>query len=464
MSKRILIVEDECLIAEDLKMTLQQFGYEANSIVAYGEEVLSVAREIKPDLALIDIKLRGGMDGLSAAQNLYNELGTPVIFLTANANIDTIKKAVKSAPYGYLIKPFQERELQVTIELALYKHKMNRFLRDREILLRNVIDIDPNMIYVKDREGHFAIVNRSFADMFGLSPEEIVGKTLQDLADQGKLSVSLMERLLQEEIQVMSKAARIHVPEEVFDIGDGKLWLKRTVIPLELDVLDSGLLGVWVEISDLKNTELQLEESYRQLQKVMEQTVNGFGAAMEMRDPFTAGHQRRVSVLAVILAKNLGLDAQRIEAVRLAALLHDIGKIYIPSEILNKPQHLLNQEYDLVKLHPEVGYNTLKKIDFSMPIADIVLQHHEKLDGSGYPKGLTGDEILFEAKIISVADYVEAMVSNRPYREARSLTDVIEKLKKLRGISYDADVVDAFIDLAETRRFDFNLFTEITSE
>jgi DNA-binding response OmpR family regulator len=128
MAKKILIVEDERLIAEDIKLSLHQFGYEVTSIVAFGEDVVNAAREVRPDLALVDIKLRGDTTGLTAAQELFEEMGTPIVFLTANANLNTIRQAAQSSPYGYLIKPFQERELQATIELALYKHEMTQFL------------------------------------------------------------------------------------------------------------------------------------------------------------------------------------------------------------------------------------------------------------------------------------------------------------------------------------------------
>jgi PAS domain S-box-containing protein/putative nucleotidyltransferase with HDIG domain len=461
MAKKILIVEDERLIAEDIKLSLHQFGYEVTSIVAFGEDVVNAAREVRPDLALVDIKLRGDTTGLTAAQELFEEMGTPIVFLTANANLNTIRQAAQSSPYGYLIKPFQERELQATIELALYKHEMTQFLKDREHLLHSVIDTDPNMIYVKDRHGRFAVVNKSFAGIFNMTPEEMMGKTLDHLTDENRIHAALVERLHEEEKYVFTTGERVHISEEGLKInGGGMRWFQRTVVPLNLDIVDSGVLGVWVEITDLKKTEQQLEASYAQLKTVMEQTVNGFVSAVEMRDPYTAGHQRRVSQLAVTLGQRMGLDDSSLEAVRMAALLHDIGKIYIPAEILNKPQHLLEEEYDLVKLHPQIGYNTLSKIDFAVPIARIVLQHHEKVDGTGYPKGITGEDILQEARIISLADFVEAMVSNRPYREARSMGYVVKELQQLRGKHFDPEVVDVFVSLVDSGGFDFQAFID----
>lgn len=461
MAKKIMIVEDERLIAEDIKLSLNQFGYEVTSIVPFGEDVVAAARKVKPDLALVDIKLRGDKSGLTAAHDLFQEMGTPIVFLTANVSSDTIREAAHSSPYGYLLKPFHERELQATIELALYKHEMTQFLKDRELLLHSVVDTDPNMIYVKDKKGRFAVVNESFARVFGLKPDEMTGRTLEHLKENKRINSDLMEKLHEEERYVFATGNKIHISEEALHINEeGQRWFKRTIVPLNLDIIESGVLGVWVEITDLKNTEQQLEASYAQLKTVMEQTVNGFVSAVEMRDPYTAGHQRRVSQLAVALGRRLKLDASSLEAVRMAALLHDIGKIYIPAEILNKPQHLLEEEYDLVKLHPQIGYNTLSTIDFAVPIARIVLQHHEKMDGSGYPSGLTGDNILKEARIISLADYVEAMVSNRPYREARSMNFVVQELQQLQGKHFDPEIVDVFVSLVDSGEFNFQDFLE----
>ncbi len=196
-------------------------------------------------------------------------------------------------------------------------------------------------------------------------------------------------------------------------------------------------------LRSLRESNLQLSESYDQLKLVLEDLINALGSALEMKDLYTAGHQKRVSDIACQIARNMGLSHKQITAIRLASLVHDIGKISIPSEILSKPSKLDELEFGLVKRHSSIGYDILKRTPFPWPIAKIVLQHHERMDGSGYPQGLSGDEILLEARIIGVADVVEAMSSHRPYRAALGIEKALEEISMNKGILYDPDVVDA---------------------
>jgi HD-GYP domain-containing protein (c-di-GMP phosphodiesterase class II) len=168
---------------------------------------------------------------------------------------------------------------------------------------------------------------------------------------------------------------------------------------------------------------------------------------VETRDPYTAGHQRRVSDLARAIATEMNLSRGRIDGIRVMGSIHDIGKISVPAEILSKPTKLTDIEFGLIKAHSSAGYDILKEIEFPWPVAEIVLQHHEKLNGFGYPRGLKGNEILPEAKIICVADVVEAMASHRPYRPALGIEKALEEIFQNRGILYDPDVVDACLRL-----------------
>jgi PAS domain S-box-containing protein/putative nucleotidyltransferase with HDIG domain len=202
-----------------------------------------------------------------------------------------------------------------------------------------------------------------------------------------------------------------------------------------------------LDISDREKVQEELRETIRKLQKAMRGTINAMARIVEMRDPYTAGHQQRVAELAVAIAKKLGLDEERIQAIQMAALIHDIGKIYIPAEILSKPARLSETEWKLMEAHPQVAYDILKTIDFPWPVAKIVLQHHERLNGSGYPHGLKGDEIMLEARILGVADVVEAMASHRPYRPAVGIKKALKEIKDKRGILYDPKVVDACLAL-----------------
>ncbi|SMF69779.1 PAS domain S-box-containing protein/HDIG domain-containing protein [Tistlia consotensis] len=190
-------------------------------------------------------------------------------------------------------------------------------------------------------------------------------------------------------------------------------------------------------------------QALRRLKVSMVKTVQALCATVERRDPYVIGHQNRVADIALAIGRRLRLDESRLEGLRLAAIVHDIGKINVPSDILNKPGRLSEPEFEIVKTHAEVGYEILKDIDFPWPVARMVREHHEAIDGSGYPQGLTGDRLLLESRILSVADVLEAVTSHRPYRPGLGLEKAIEILRALRGRKLDAEVVDACLELIE---------------
>jgi len=194
-------------------------------------------------------------------------------------------------------------------------------------------------------------------------------------------------------------------------------------------------------------------EHEQRLQKNMLQTVEAIASIVEMRDPYTSGHQARVAELAKQIARQMGLSEEQMQAIHLAGLVHDLGKIRIPAEILSKPSRLNEIEYSLIKMHPQAGYDILKGVDFSWPIAQMVLQHHERMDGSGYPQGLKGEEILPDARILIVADVVEAMSSHRPYRPGLGIEAALEEIIRGRGTHYDPQVVDACVVLLREKRY-----------
>jgi len=201
---------------------------------------------------------------------------------------------------------------------------------------------------------------------------------------------------------------------------------------------------------------VEQEQHATLLRQSLEQSIQTIAATVEARDPYTAGHQHRVSELATAIAREMNLSKEQIQGIHLASIIHDLGKIHIPAEILSKPGKLNTIEFMLIQTHPQEGYNILKEVKFPWPIADIILQHHEKLDGSGYPQGLKGDKILLEAKIICVADVVEAMSSHRPYRASLGIKPALNEIKRGRGSWYDPSVVDACLKLFEEKRFKFS--------
>lgn len=197
----------------------------------------------------------------------------------------------------------------------------------------------------------------------------------------------------------------------------------------------------------VKERTFELRESLEGVENLLEQTIQVLANTVETKDPYTAGHQQRTAHIATSIAREIGLDKQRQKGVYMAAMIHDIGKINIPSEILNKPGPINDTEFSLIKEHPGIGAKIIEPIDFPWPISTIILQHHERLDGSGYPEGLSSDEIIEEAKILGVADVMEAMWSHRPYRAAKSIQDTIQELEKYSGIKYDSRIIDIALGL-----------------
>jgi putative nucleotidyltransferase with HDIG domain len=218
----------------------------------------------------------------------------------------------------------------------------------------------------------------------------------------------------------------------------------------------NGIIGVTRDISDRKRAEEKLQRSYEKLHDTMIATVNTLASTVEMRDPYTAGHQRRVTILACAMAEEMGLTEEQFDGLRMAGLVHDIGKFSVPVEILNKPGRISETEFNIIKAHAQAGYNILKEIEFPWPVAQIVLQHHERLDGSGYPQGLKDGGIMLEAKILAVADVVEAMASHRPYRPALGIEAALEEIAKNQGILYEPEIVDVCQRLFTEKGFTFD--------
>ena len=223
----------------------------------------------------------------------------------------------------------------------------------------------------------------------------------------------------------------------------------------ELEFIERVAGDIAVGVKSLR-LEQELVQGLIKFQVIMIQTVEAIASMAEMRDPYTTGHQQTVARLAYAMARKLGLPADQIEGIRVAGLLHDIGKIVIPAEILNKPGKLSEFELGLIRTHSQAGYDILQNIDFPWPVAQIVLQHHERLDGSGYPQGLPGSDILLEAKILAVADVMEAMASHRPYRPGLGVEKALEEITRHQGTLYDPQVVEACVQLFNKNEFHFS--------
>ena len=241
---------------------------------------------------------------------------------------------------------------------------------------------------------------------------------------------------------------------------EGKLRESRDELDMGIKKRTSELVDInkqkEKEIVERRRAEKELKESLKKLQRIFEGIVHAMALVGEVTDPYTAGHQKRVSNLASAIASEMKLSDEQIEGIRISGLLHDIGKISIPTSILSLPRRLTDIEYSFIKNHSQVGYDILKGIEFPWPVAKIVLQHHERIDGSGYPQGLKGKKILLEAKILSVADVVEAMSSHRPYRPARGIDKALGEILENRGVLYDPQVVDACVKIFAEKNFEFS--------
>jgi HD-GYP domain-containing protein (c-di-GMP phosphodiesterase class II) len=211
--------------------------------------------------------------------------------------------------------------------------------------------------------------------------------------------------------------------------------------------------AIYRDITEQKKTEEELQETLGGLRKAFRGTIQVLSATIERRDPYTAGHQKRVADLAQAIGQEMELSKERVEGLSMAGIIHDIGKVAIPAEILSKPGPLSQIEYHLIQSHPEIGHDILKGVDFSWPIAEMVLRHHERMDGSGYPGGLKDEEILLEARILAVADVVEAMASHRPYRSALGIEAALEEIEKNKSLLYDPDAVAACLGLFREKGF-----------
>ncbi len=315
--EKIMVVEDEWVVADQLCKNLKDLGYTVCSTASTGDEALGKVEEHRPDLILVDIVLKGKMDGIETAGRITSQFDIPVIYLTAYANQEYIERAKQTNPFGYLVKPFKSNELHTNIEMALHKHRV-----DKEI----------------------------------------------------------------------------------------KGYLDR------------------------------LAKCYRG-------TIEVVSVAIELRGPYPPGHHRRVAEFTHAIAMEMGLSDFSIEGACLAAYVYDIGLVSMPVSIIQDSGQLTGLMLTLYRKYPQYGYNILKAVDFPWPIADIVLQHRECFDGPGFPRGIKGEDILIEARILAVAHVLEDLTSHRAYRNAFPLKQAQDEIRAHRGSQYDPDVVDACLRL-----------------
>ena len=326
-------------------------------------------------------------------------------------------------------------------------------LKESEERYRNIFENAVEGIFQTAPGGRYISVNPALARMIGYDTPEELMEGITDLSKQGYVNPEDRTRYK----EIIESEGVIQGFETQHYRKDGSIiWVSingRAVRDTTGKVLHYE--GTTENITDRKMAEEKLKQNVEKLRKSLGGTIQAMSMMVETRDPYTAGHQKKVSILARVIAQEMDLSKDMIDKIRMAGVIHDIGKLSVPAEILSKPTKLTDIEFSLIKVHPQSGYDILKGVDLPYPIAEIVYQHHERLDGSGYPQGLKDGQILLEACILAVADVVEAMASHRPYRPAKGIDMALEEIEKNKGIFYDIKAVDACVRLFREKGFTF---------
>ncbi len=502
---KILIVDD---IKENiylLETLLKGSGFEVES-AANGAEALEKLQTESIDLIISDI-LMPIMDGFQLCKEINqsdNLKDIPLIFYTATYTDENDEKfALKLGAVKYIRKPTEPHELIKIIQGVIRDIEEGKF--------------EPKKLVVEEKEEIFKLyserlVNKLEKKMLDLAKEitehkrveAVLNKRTNDLSERIKELSCLyeideinrkegltVEEVLEKTVLIIPPgwqypeiiASCITFEDKKYKTKNFKKteWMQRADIIVsnkksgsvevcyleekpdsdkapflkeERNLIDSIAKRVARIIEQKRAKEMILEHTIK-LQKALDGIFHTVALTVEVRDPYTAGHQKTVASLSSAIAKEMGLSKDQEEGILMAGTVHDLGKISVPAEILVKPIRLTENEFNLIKEHPQVGYDILKDVDFPWPIAQMVLQHHERMDGSGYPQGLSGEGILLEARILGVADVIEAMSAHRPYRAALGMDKALEEISKNRGILYDSKVVDACLNLFDKKMLKF---------
>lgn len=445
----ILFVEDLVSDAELAKLEITRGLADWDSSLRFlttdnREGFLDAISTFKPTLIVSDFMMPGfsGMEVIELT--LEHAPNIPVIILTGSINEETAVECMKAGATDYVLKEHISR-LPFAVKEALKRKKeeelrtsAERALEESERKFRLIAEKASDLIYRIELypEQKFSYVSPSSTKLTGYTPEDHyanpnLGFELVHPDDREKL------RDLLEHVDGSPLVLRwIKKNREV-------VWAEQLNVPIyDIDGRLIAIEGIARDVTERQKANEALKRAFNSVVSVLSDMLN-------LKDPYTQFHEKNVAKLALEIAERMDLDEFTIESIRVAAMVHDIGKINIPTEILSKPGKLSDIEFEMIKKHPETAYEILRKVDLPWPVADIVYQHHERLDGSGYPRHLKSDEILLEAKIIIVADVVEAMSSHRPYRAALGFEAAIEEIKKNAGVLYDAEIVQICTSILE---------------
>lgn len=452
---RILAIDDN---AEALRVMERVLGERFDC--EYAEDVPSAREKLAADefdLVLCDVQLRGET-GLDLVEELVAQRPeTAIVMLAGSDEAEVVDRALKLGVHGYLVKPFWHGQLLLTAQTALRQRAMEAAERMRRRTLEEQIQAAmeraPVPIYIKDLDRRYLLANRLTHEALGLEPGEMIGRTDTEL-----LSPETEPLVRESDMRVIRHEEPCERQETV--MIDGR---ERTYLSVKFPYLDGkgnlvGITGVSAEITaqcEAEQTQrdiaLAREQAIEELRSSRQETVERLARAIELHDAETGRHVERMARIASYLGSQLGLDDEQILLLRTAAPLHDVGKIATPDEILRKPGPLTPAERAEMERHAEVGHQILagSESELLQMAARIALTHHEWFDGSGYPRGLAGEEIPVEGRIVAVADVLDALLSDRPYRPAMSIEEAVKLIEEGRGTQFDPEVVDALLEHLE---------------
>jgi PAS domain S-box-containing protein len=494
---RVLMLEDNPGDAELNEVHLQRAGISLQyRRVETQQDYLKKLEVFKPDIILADYRLPqfDGITALRLAQERYPFI--PFIIVSGVLNEEAAVNLLRAGAADYVLKgnivrlapavraalemkkaredkaraegalrdtnaQLERRVKERTAELvqlnARLQHdveqrkRVEAALRESRNKLETVIQSMTDAVYITDTEGNFIDFNTAFATFHKFRSKDEVFHKLSEY--QAHIEMYFPDGTL---AQFDQWAASRALKGETVSYAEYKLrrkdtgetwWGSYSFAPLQDS--DGRIEGAVVVGRDITGRKI-LEEKLR---KSLDATINAIGRILEIRDPYTAGHEKRTSDFAIEIARAMGLPEEKIAGLKVASVLHDMGKIYVPAEILSKPGKLNSLEFRLIKTHPQAGADILKYIDFLWPVAEIIREHQERWNGSGYPDGLSGKDIMLEARILGIADVVESMATPRPYRPARGVQQALEEITRNRGVLYDPDVVDCAVYLLKEKKY-----------
>ena len=454
---KMLVISDDRSEASKIEKKLPEFN--VISTVGSGPEALKVMERFQPQIIFLCFPQQ-----LDDATNLCGNIratamghSLKIIVLSTETAMEQRARTYQSGADDIIMMPYAVEELRhkaVFYSQLNVPHPPSPVEQDINLQLESVIENTP-LVAIKglDRKGAITRWNKTCEQIYGYNASETVGKHPRDFFPSEEVIRELEQR--HREILETGQAS---LPKEWFihtRTGERR-WLYSTMFPVYKEGRVHSVFCMDVDITRRIWAEEDRRLSLEKLRRALHGTIQAMALTVETRDQYTAGHMRRVADLAQFIGSEMGLPENTVEAIRMAAGLHDIGKIAVPAEILSKPARLSRNEFALIKEHPSVGYDILKTIEFPWPLADIVHQHHELLDGSGYPQGLAADQIMIESCILTVADVVESISTHRPYRPSLGIESAFSEIEQNKGIKYLPEAVEACINLFREKGYQFD--------